>query len=854
MAIEIPSLSEMFNTVYSWQQGKWPVEKGDEIKANLFEDCRKWVWLLTTGNRAGNIDLAAVYGISYWDANGYVTSYPYTRSNWPGQMNFSGTYRAGLLWVYFKDDHGVSDLYVNKLPLNYEQFVNNPPITGAGNLSNAWSLAPDPNKYYHYSLNAGRPTIGATSRRIIVDHPQSSTNCGQLPGYTSDEPAYKYLPQQLDWLHQKPPVKIGGTIRNKIEKVELTVDAITKWPVTHHSRSIDTVSYEPCNKGRKLNEFVMEGGEPWRVNHPDHDPNYVDPLMNYALQDQIVRACEIGTKYGWPVTEEWQKNYVHYNAQEWDDDKGWSLGNIAYISEYNPDGTYPDGCFYMCKKPYIATPGDPRKPGTASGEAHWHTPAYDQRYTPYNISFAYMQDVVGDIIISNFYYGGLSSAEYWDCNGSVFELCLKNLGEYDWYFDTGHPYMPWWMYKWRKEYPSIAYEMPPPRGTWRMFWKHTMGRPGPRSGDNVVGEYLIWPGELGFPPGYWTGRNQIYKRLKNRFIVSQPTYDRITMYTDEYRVVDVEGLYKQARIDYGEEAFDRLLERHDSTTVIDSEERFEVHHDLLNHCRCVLCQLRYYYTNCPASLIQWENCVQLRDAGSPPDDSWEDTSYQAIETGKRIVDSNRNLMQTDNAYQNWYTAEVSVRGEVNYTGAPTNKWTSGLVFFDTAKFYGKVAIKLYEGTYRALPSFPTRDNLMFHLKFQSIECASGPPPAEYGKRIFEPVEVGVAGKSIKPSCADEEDGLWLYDFVAGAPSWEGWYTPDNGTTWQYWVYFWIVPNEDWMPSSYFANAVAYEHCEWWKVTTCQLVETGYVDMLMEINFDNYDVDVFRKDPNNYEVV
>jgi hypothetical protein len=849
MAVEISTLQEMFEQELFWDPSPdlWPVKKGDEIKASLFEVLRRWVWLLFNP-RAGNIDLSAVYGHAIIDTSGYyLESMPYTRLIWPGNMVLQDTRRPGQLWVYYEDSEGVVDLYVNCLSLNNETMVNNPPITDTGKLSSFWKLAADPNKYHHFDFNAGRPSINATHRWRIIDHPESNVSCGQLPGYTSIEQAYRYYPKSLDYLFQTLPIKRNGSVEKIIQKVEITKEAITKWPRTHHERSLDTSSYEPCKKARALNEYVLESGEPWREDHPTHYPNYVDKLVVPAVQDQIVRACESLTTLAWPSSQEWLNNFIHYNAVEWSEASVvYEYGDIVYVSDYNPNLDYPDTCFFICKKTHTSSPSN--KPAVAGNE-WWHTPAYETKYTPYNIEFHHTQDIPSDVISDNFFDTlGLSSSEYADCNGSCFELCLKNLGEHDWWLDVEHPFKPYWMYKFQKENPGeVSNQLPSSLFSWRRTWKHSMG-----GFDN---DALIWPGELGFPPGYWAGRDEVYKRLNNRFPISRETWNAMTNITNRdqhYRVLtvgDVEALYEQARLDHGAEVFDELLTRHDAVKVADGVENFEIHHDLLNHCRYVLAQLRYVYGRFSASITRYENSARYRGEPTQPADSWESTPLQAFRTAKNIVDSRRNFMVSPVGVQTYDAAEVGINGEVDWDSGQS-AWTGAYLFPNTAFLYGLVSIKLYEGSSRVLPSLPNKGIMMFHLAHETnLDCTNEPPAS--GRRIWEPCEVGVSGTSFKPSC-DTYGGVYPeYAFVGGRPSWEGWYTPDSGSTWQYWVYYWLYPAEPWMDESYFASAVQEENWDWWKQTEVSMVEVNYIHGMIELDLNTFDESVFDEDLNNY---
>lgn len=474
-----------------------------------------------------------------------------------------------------------------------------------------------------------------------------------------------------------------------------------------------------------------------------------------------------------------------------------------------------------------------------------------------------MQDIVGDEISDNFPFGDFSSAEYWDCNSSVAELALRNLGEYDWYLDNSRPFVPWWIYNFQHEYAAIAYELPIPKRCWRRFPRHTTGRPkNPETGE----EYLLWPGQLGYPPGYWTDRDPIYKRLKKRFMINQSDWDRITTQANKdnhYRVMeqsDIRALYDQAVAEqeavHGEGYVEDLLSTHDPVGYDSTgQPMWEIHHDLINHARYVLSQLRYVYKVFSAGINQYYGSARKLSDSGPPSDLDRDTSVEAYTAARDRAMQPSNLEWVSS---NGYSADIALHGDVNWRPVPS-KWTGALVSIDTRIGYGLVTITLFqeasEGAGKELPIYPNKGTMLFHLKYQTgYECTTTLPPAETGKYKLEHLEVGVAGKSFLPVCANYGGLYWEYAFVGSISDWEGWVYDTGSKKWSYIMYYWIVPAEPWMADGYFANAdPAWTWCMWRKSTLVQMVSGSAFQLpgMLEIDFESFDTSVFEEDDTNF---
>ena len=160
------------------------------------------------------------------------------------------------------------------------------------------------------------------------------------------------------------------------------------------------------------------------------------------------------------------------------------------------------------------------------------------------------------------------SDKYWHCNVSAYELVLREIDDFDWWWDTSHPAVPWWLYD--EQFPPTA-DWPLPRGCWRRTWKYSMGRVGALK--------MMWPQEGGNPPGH----------SESKFIVTRAVYDAIPEGNQGYYTVsDVEGLYDAA---YGSEEEALIAERHDPKVIIEEEPCYEIHPDLVNDLWYALLEL-----------------------------------------------------------------------------------------------------------------------------------------------------------------------------------------------------------------------------------------------------------------------
>jgi hypothetical protein len=98
---------------------------------------------------------------------------------------------------------------------------------------------------------------------------------------------------------------------------------------------------------------------------------------------------------------------------------------------------------------------------------------------------------------------------HWGCNASGFEFFKKLIGDFDWYWDDEYPYIQWQHQLGADrcgDDPPVFYPVgatfPMPVGTWRRWWKHSMGRPCKKDGTPKFMRAI----EMGVPTmGNYTG-------------------------------------------------------------------------------------------------------------------------------------------------------------------------------------------------------------------------------------------------------------------------------------------------------------------------------------------------------------
>lgn len=806
--------------ICSWEKGNWPVAKGDELTSALAEDLRRRIFLARNLG-AGDIDIARSYGLSVDNDPEEPTWIPFTAANWEaawaGLDDPEIDIIPGQYIVCFEDAGEVVDLYINKEGMTGEDFVDAPPITGGGMLDSHWLLYPNPNKYHHFDKNAGRLEIGASQRYFVKYHP-AVVECG-ISAYTCIAPAYKWYPKQTDPLEQLVPLKAGGQVTRRLDpllrKVEIKRDYISQAPWTKWDRTrivADTYPDHVCTKAKRVNEYVLANGDPKDYLSPaeaaTYGQDYSDPLLGEDFQSQAIHVCEFQDNFSKEVDELWIKNWVHFHYNViWETDVTWARGKIVYLAEYDTSpATYIMDAFYSCIQGHTSiagTPEDEKKPGTDEGNAYWATPAFQPTlfgnstsYCPAHIEYCRLKEL-DDQETAGYGNYKIDRSEFFDCNGSAFELLLKYIDDenpcYDWYFDTEHPFVPGWMYHEHYKSPGGQPTLYPlPRGCWRRTWRHSQSKPC----HSVTGvPFLMWPGELGDPPGYWEGRGYYgageddWNIMLKRFIITQDDYDLLTEWFEFlYRVVDVEDLYEDAIVGYDDE-IERMNKRHEPAQTInkaygedevESIEQFEIHHNLINDMRQVLGQLNLVYS---AKTIYCNTYYH-----GPTDIIYGSDPGALYQAGKAVAESDLILKTLSD--------ECDYRPKI-YWDAGREEWATyyvgewlhkRLLVYTVASVYAPDL-----GGYGGELPIVNRDSAAFVMNFPYIY-------SDGGLETNDGAQIGVDPLSVTP---DSDVTDWKYKFLKFPLLERVWEYDGGADTWYLREYYEVGPHNDWPPESYF---------------------------------------------------
>lgn len=636
----------------------FPLNGREEIQSVHFKALRERLWVLEHPY-AGNIDTTIEYGKWVGDDTNFLFV-DYDIHNWAG-WNPDTEYHPGFPIVKYKWGSGVEqvDIFVFKGTADGDIVSANPPVVG-GKLNGLWLLTVDPNKYSHWNFNAGRPDIDATDRWIISQHGWDDPAFGGEGWLYGLWKAYQELPADTDPYEQIPYIKKSGLLKARHKPLEQERDHISTKLQTQRRRMFQDgyVGIIPNHTWwydhffpDMVSEYIRLNGDP--IDSIQWGPDYREPKKNSSHQDRIQHAIEQNYQYAVEVDDDWIKafQYWYIYGQEIDSshDEGCvgAVYNRVYGGYSNASGwvyggpPYPDlgdvvwhnNYFWLC----------------LLGGGEWYEPGTDEEH------WAQKEDGTADLLYQPSYvsthplYVQFSDPLFY-CNSSAFEKVLKIIGKYDWYWDDKFPAVDWWMYQ--KHYylmtlhladPDAGHEQealkrwPKPRGCWRRIWRHTQNWDKARNQKGRFGKEInidgkmvamMWPGEMGTPPGYdqqfvpskalleYRGLNPAFNfdDLTYQQIISEAqynamdatTFDSWPLFKAHYTTIDVEELFRQA---YKNSIWPerRIAERHDpqvtnwilvyneSTGKMEPEEVpvFEIHHDLVNDMRDALLQLKF---------------------------------------------------------------------------------------------------------------------------------------------------------------------------------------------------------------------------------------------------------------------
>lgn len=853
---------------YSWMAGDWPVAKGMEIQSAHFEDLRKLAWLIEHPC-AGNIDLLSNYGKWVGDAttHRYIE---YDQNNWPS-WNPGAIYHYGSPVVLYRwgPGEGQVDLFVLNAELRGDVLNNNPPVI-AGVLNSYWLLTVDPNKYSHWNANAGRPDIGASARWIIVQHGQDSETKEWWFGRWE---AWRELPQHTDKFEQVPYTKNGSTTEPRSRPVEQDRDHISHLLKTQTGRSfkdgsvgVDPITYWVHKDVPNMySEYAAVGGEP--AGSLQEGPDYTDQKMNAAFQDRVQHLIERNYKYLWQVDDFWKQNWQYWQVfgMEMDTDHDGGLVNGVYDYAGNYRGTwgeginyvkgetvYHNGYWYRCiYNHYSWASTAPDLPGGAS---YWAKPLHQPNYIATDPIYVRFNDPL------------------WRCNSSAFEKVLDIISQggeskCDWYFDDKNPAIDWITYQrhyylltlhdsdreagWRE---LALRRYPLPRGSWRRIWRHTQSWDQDREQKSRFGKEIdidgrtvsmMWPGELGTPPGYtggqddqlrWTGEvgGIHYNFWMFRYIIDQDVFDNMERpggsewtYDQYYITQDTERLFREAyRADPDVEA--KIAERHDPVTTewLDSGGGnmkeypvYEIHHELLNDLRDALSQLRLFGQYCDVSAQDHKSISDLQDFP---------TSLEAYRAGKARCEAEIDVTHGTDFMDVGYIAFVV------WDGATYD--TQGTITHDyqTTKHWEEIVITKGSGEY-----FPAREVgtliMDIQVKWWAVDPGDSCLIGAGGFTYRPPTDNTLRRAFIGELPIDCE---WVHDGAGGDPS-----------DWDLKCTFRVVPAEDWPPEAAFNLSGTSR--DWYRGAWVLVTTGSSVALAWELDFDGFDTSVFEQDPNNF---
>ncbi len=412
-----------------WEQADWlNLAAGDEISHLEFEDLRKRIWLCER--------LSA--GWRKLDSGDDI--FP---DSIPGGS-------GGTIWKYIGELQIIwgGRYWTNWKDITWDAAVNGSarPPDNAHPSPNVWvlkntyfELAPNPNRYHHWDKNASRWYCNSAQR--------GSWLFGNFRQWFVDVPSWRQLPQQTDPKEQHRPVVYQDTGRIAWQyksKVAFDRKHITQpnslgalysvynqiWDATIH-RTHHILWSERCL-----------GDQYW---HQGGTPGTAFSAVTGA-QPPYTGRTSYPNNYNWTWDEKVCDAYQNMIERVCSSSK-WMWPT------WNPKGDdTPLQAVFQANWLAINDPAGSWDPVTEVAQ-------------PWFASITH---------------------ECWECNESGFEFCLALLEEYDWYFDTTTPHVPWRILKKMYEdantgappltWAQVRAKWWPPTGTWRRTWKRSFLR------------------------------------------------------------------------------------------------------------------------------------------------------------------------------------------------------------------------------------------------------------------------------------------------------------------------------------------------------------------------------------------
>jgi len=858
---------------------KWPLKKGDEIESLHWNELRRHMWL-AEHPYAGNIDVTIQYG--KWVGSASEHKYvPYDYGNWATSWESETPYHYGWPIVLFKWGSGDDqiDLFIWNSLGSKDVLKANPPVIGGQVLNPRWYLFPNPNKYAHWNKNAGRPDIGADGRYIISQHGYEAPPAG-VGWMFGTWKAYQELPIHVDPFTQIPRVKDIRGDRERHFPVEYHKEDTTTMLDTAHIRSFSDGSigvpatYWPHTViPNKIDEYIRKDGDP--LDSMQVGDDYREFKFNSSYLDRIHHL--IAQRYFYKVKVDdffkkaWRR-WCFYGPNDMDPgyDAGcanpmynyvWGRGSWGeyvtplWLTYYIGDAVYHDNWFWRC----IKDTGGTVEPGVhADWEDYW---VKEDLYQP-------------DFVNEDPIFVQFSDYLHF-CNSSAFEKVLKDIDKHDWFYDENGT-MPWWMYQ--NHYylimldeadPGQGYaddaraRWPKPCGCWRRIPRYTQAWNIARNQCSRYGKEIdidgkmvsmMWPGELGNPPGYdeqlrfiTTIGSDHFNMWAYRHLITQAQWDNMEkppawtwQYTQYYVVLPIEEMFKTAyRNNSAVERF--IRERHDpqathwenyynsGTGLFEWREYpiYEIYADMVNDMREMLLQLKYVASTKSKEVVQlyW---------GSDQMSSFSDP-IAAYRYGKSGPD---------------YEEKDTTSFEVGYSGyvydgsvPPDRYWpfySSGWGI-ETAKALGKVTIITQD------QDFPSSlvGTAMIRVKYRTTWTSN-----QVSTEVLEGCKVGFGDLSIDDTrIPPTNDETWLTGYLPLTAADFNWVYNATSEEWEYKCEHITTLLEDWPPEAHFEEPYPVE-CKGWS----RALDVDFdinEDLILQINFNGYDDTVFARDPYNF---
>jgi len=543
----------------SWESESWPIEAAGEISSQHFEDLRKRIWLLS-GWPFPHWQSAGFNDYSGWKIRTHTNwgDSPFLATDQPAHPGSIKTFfknpKTELIRLYsnyyygYKDainpdwESDACDFQMDTFFDLYEKAGNvwlNCPVNPDGSVNPNWREIPTGNKYHHFDRNSGK---------WLLHHSSGNTAYTCSP-YDVKLPAYKWLPRQTDPYEQVVPVKDDDACRRRFFPVEFAKRHITKGSLAPENIT-GTIggewnrAYDPEDIPAEPNGWKgiwPEKNSPYIVDDPHPFDSRLAGLnltmfkhsykLSTAYQEWVLAVAEIaGKRFVLPVDDDWIAQWKKRKKEEAVD---WQAGTTYYPGDIKVN----DGEYYTCYVENIDV-----EPGVhADWQDYWLVGVYHPDRVPQHPSFENFLD------------------EYWNCNCSAFELSLKIIGEYDWYWDPQTPTMNLGVHRnrldaFRLGNPTSPF--PEAVGCWRRTWKHSMGRV--RLQDGTYAK--MWPQDMGDP-------NDYFGITKGQYLVgSQYIYDGIySEFKHFFEVIDINTMaqkYNKA-LSQNEQKFINLSQRHD---------------------------------------------------------------------------------------------------------------------------------------------------------------------------------------------------------------------------------------------------------------------------------------------------